>query len=151
MNDFQALVLLNMIPSLGSISIARLLKGFSKPEKIFEANRNELLRIEGITPRKIDAIKKAQQGINLERELKLAKENNVNITTILDEDYPENLKNIYDPPPVLYVKGQLLDCDYNSIAIVGSRRASFYGLSAASRLGSELAGMGITVVSGLAR
>lgn len=151
MNDFQSLVLLNMIPSMGSISIARLLKRFGRPKNIFEANRSVLLGIEGITARKVDAIKKAQQNIDLERELKLAKENNIKIITILDKDYPESLKNIYDPPAVLYVKGQLLDCDYNSIAIVGSRRASFYGLSTASRLGSEIAGMGITVVSGLAR
>lgn len=151
MNDFKALVLLNMIHSLGSISVARLLKCFSRPKKIFEAARDELARTEGMTACKIDAIKKASQSLDLERELKLARENNIDIVTILDEGYPQNLKNIYDPPPVLYVKGQLLDCDYNSIAIVGSRRASFYGLSTASRLSSELANMGITVVSGLAR
>ncbi|MBL7196515.1 MAG: DNA-protecting protein DprA [Candidatus Omnitrophica bacterium] len=151
MNDFQALVLLNMIPSLGSISISRLIKSFSRPKKIFEATEDKLSIIEGITTRKIGAIKKAQENLNLEQELKLAKENNISIITILDKDYPESLKNIYDPPPVLYVKGKLLDCDYNSIAIVGSRRASFYGLSTASRLSSELASLGITIVSGLAR
>lgn len=151
MNDFQALVLLNMIPSLGCISIAHLLKMFNRPRKIFEASKEQLSRAEGITTRKIEAIKKAQQNIKIERELKLAEENNINIITILDRDYPENLKNIYDPPSVLYVKGKLLDCDYNSVAIVGSRRASFYGLSATSRLSSELSDMGITIVSGLAR
>lgn len=151
MNDFEALVLLNMVPSLGSISISRLLNSFSRPNKIFEETRERLLGIEGITARKIKEINKAQQSIKLDRELKLARENNISIITILDRDYPESLKNIYDPPAVLYVMGQLLDCDYNSLAIVGSRRASFYGLSTASRLSSELSGLGITVVSGLAR
>ncbi|MFC1708791.1 DNA-processing protein DprA [Candidatus Omnitrophota bacterium] len=151
MNDSKALVLLNMIPSLGSISIARLLSSFNKPGHIFEASRDRLSRVEGISARKIGAIKKAQQNIDLERELRLARENNIKIVTILDGGYPENLKNIYDPPAVLYVKGELRDYDYNSVAVVGSRRASFYGLSAASHLSSQLCSMGITVVSGLAR
>jgi len=151
MNDFEAIVLLNMVPSLGSISIKRILEYFNRPKKVFEASSEKLLKIQGITNKKAESIKKAQKDINLEEELKLAREKNINIITILENDYPENLKNIYDPPAVLYVKGQLLDSDYNCIAIVGSRRASFYGLSTASRLGSELAGIGITVVSGLAR
>jgi DNA processing protein len=152
MNDFEALVLLNTIPSLGSISITRLLEYFSKPKKVFDADKDALLRVEGLTIKKIEAIKKAKQNISsIEREISLAKENKIQILTILDKQYPENLKNIYDPPPVLYVKGELLDCDYNSIAIVGSRRASFYGLSAAAKLSSQLSGLGITVVSGLAR
>jgi len=151
MNDFKAIVLLNMIPSLGSISVKRLLEYFDRAINIFQANRTELSKVEGITSRKIDAIKKAQENIDLERELKLAKEKDINIITILDKDYPQNLKNIYDPPPVLYIKGNLRENDYNGIAIVGSRRASFYGLSTASRLSSELAEMGITVISGLAR
>ncbi|MFH1622449.1 MAG: DNA-processing protein DprA [Candidatus Omnitrophota bacterium] len=151
MNDFEAIVLLNMIPSLGSISIKRILEYFLSPKKVFEASSDELLKIEGITNKKVEAIKKAQKDINLEEELKLARENNINILTILESGYPESLKNIYDPPAVLYVKGQLLDSDYNCIAIIGSRRASFYGISSAFRISSELANMGITVVSGLAR
>ncbi len=151
MNDFKAIVLLNMIPSLGSISVKRLLEYFGRPINIFQADRTKLSKVEGITSRKIDAIKKAQENIDLESELKLAKENDINIITILDKDYPQNLRNIYDPPPVLYIQGHLRESDYNGIAIVGSRRASFYGLSMALRLSSELAEMGITVISGLAR
>ena len=151
MNDFEALILLNMIPSLSSISVTRLLKVFERPSEIFEASREELLAVEGISTRKINEIKKSQQNIKLDRELRLAKENSIHIITILDRDYPENLRNIYDPPPVLYVMGKLQTCDCNSIAIVGSRRASFYGLSTASRLSCELSNLGITIVSGLAR
>lgn len=151
MNDFESLVLLNMIPSLGSISIKRLLECFSCPKKIFQATEQELSKIESISACKISAIKKAKQSTNLNLELELARENKIDIVTILDKDYPENLKNIYDPPAVLYIRGKLLDCDYNSIAMVGSRRASFYGISTASRLSSDLSGLGITVVSGLAR
>lgn len=151
MNDFEALVLLNMIPSLGCVSIRRLLEKYNSPSRIFSESEYNLSRIEGITARKISAIKKAESTLDLDAELNLAKENGINIVTILDSRYPESLKNIYDPPPVLYIKGDLLDCDYNAIAIVGSRRASFYGISTASRLSSQLANLGITIVSGLAR
>jgi len=151
MNDFESLVLLNMIPSMGSTSIIHMLEVFERPRKVFEASQDALSLVNGITGRKIKAIKAAQKSIDLDRELKLARENNFSIITILDKHYPENLKNIYDPPVVLYVSGELLDSDYNGIAIVGSRRASFYGLSTANQLGSQLSGLGITVISGLAR
>jgi DNA processing protein len=83
--------------------------------------------------------------------MELIKKYNAQILTFLDKDYPENLRNIYDPPVVLYVKGKILLQDRLAIAIVGSRLASFYGLQTAERLGFELALHGITVVSGLAR
>lgn len=67
------------------------------------------------------------------------------------KDYPKNLKNIYNPPPQLYVNGKLLEEDAMAVGIVGSRRASIYGMETAERLGFELAARGITVVSGMAR
>lgn len=152
MNDLETLLLLNMVPCLGGISLFRLINAFSKPKEILEAGKDKLLMIEGMTNRKVDEINKAKRDTDkVDKELKLCKSDNVDIITILDKDYPQNLKNIYDPPVVLYVKGNLLDCDYNSIAVVGSRRASFYGISTASRLSTELAQLGITIVSGLAR
>ncbi|MDD5291802.1 MAG: DNA-processing protein DprA [Candidatus Omnitrophica bacterium] len=152
MNDLETLLLLNMVPSLGCISILRLIQAFDSPRKILDADRQKLLRIEGITVRKIDEIYKAKGNADkLDREIKLCRDKGIKISTVLDKDYPENLKNIYDPPVVLYIKGDILDCDYNSIAVVGSRRASFYGISTASRLSVELAQSGITIVSGLAR
>ncbi len=73
----------------------------------------------------------------------------INVLTIKDREYPDNLRNIYDPPVVLYVKGSLSGCK-NRIAIVGSRRPSSYGLKVAEKLAYELSGFGLTVVSGLA-
>ena len=87
----------------------------------------------------------------LERELKIASDEGVSIITLLDEEYPYNLKKIFDPPLVLYVKGALKREDAFSIAVVGSRRATFYGLSNASRFAGELIQHGFTVVSGMAR
>src|SRR3989338_625396 len=71
--------------------------------------------------------------------------------TIEDAEYPENLKNIYDPPKVLHVNGRLLPQDKMAVALVGSRRASIYGLETCEHLAYELAAAGVTVVSGMAR
>ncbi len=68
-----------------------------------------------------------------------------------DKDYPKNLRNIYDPPHALYVNGAFLERDEIAVAIVGSRRASIYGIETGERLGFELAARGVTVVSGMAR
>ena len=151
MNDFESLVLLNMIPSLGSISIKRLLCAFERPRNIFSASSEQLLQVEGVSPRKANAIKRAAESIDVNIELRSARKHAIELITILDSGYPENLGNIYDPPAVLYVKGAFLAHDYNSVAVVGSRRPSFYGLSTAQRLSGELAAYGLTVVSGLAR
>jgi len=84
-------------------------------------------------------------------ESRLIKKENVKIITIKDAEYPVNLKEIHDPPAALYVKGELKKEDKLSIAIVGSRHSSNYGRDTAERLARELAQLGITVVSGMAR
>jgi len=151
MDDFQALVLLNMIPGLGSISIKRLLDVFGSARNIFKESPERLAGVNGISSKIANKIKKTPSNINLNKELQLAKQNNIEIITILDKRYPKNLKEIYDPPCVLYVKGNFLPSDKNSIGIVGSRRASFYGLSSAWRLSVDLSNLGFTINSGLAR
>lgn len=88
---------------------------------------------------------------NCNKELELAKKHNIKVISINDSSYPEILKKIYDPPKILYVKGKLVKEDGLAIAIVGSRRASSCGLAQAEKFGFELAKLGITIVSGLAR
>lgn len=83
-------------------------------------------------------------------EVSLIKKNNLKVITIFDKDYPENLKDIFDPPLLIYVKGDLKEADFCSLAIVGSRRASFQGIKFAENLSFSLSGYGITIVSGLA-
>jgi DNA processing protein len=88
---------------------------------------------------------------DINKEFQLAKKHGLKIVTYEDKGYPENLKNIPGPPIVLYVKGELKEQDKFSIAIVGSRRASFYGLASAERFAADLSHHGLTVVSGMAR
>lgn len=85
------------------------------------------------------------------KESELAAKHKIRILSINDSAYPESLKNIYGPPKILYVKGELKKEDALGIAIVGSRLASGYGLTQAEKFGFELARLGITVISGLAR
>ncbi|MEK6733008.1 MAG: DNA-processing protein DprA [Candidatus Omnitrophota bacterium] len=151
MNDAERLLVLNMIEDVGSIRTQALLKYFGSLDKIFKASEDEFKRVKEIGSILAARIPQAIKEINLKKELDLIKKHGVKVVTFLDKGYPENLKNIYDPPVILYVKGEILPEDKLAIAIVGSRLASFYGLQTAERLGFELASHGITVVSGLAR
>ena len=86
----------------------------------------------------------------IENELKSLEGEKARAVTIEDESYPDNLRNIYDPPGIIYIKGELLKTDRKAIAIVGTRRATRYGLEVTRKLASQLAEMGVTIISGLA-
>lgn len=150
MTKREALVSLNMALDIGSIRLGRLLEFFGTPENILKAPREKLMAVSGIgeaIAAKICALK----AEDVDKELKEAQRLGLKIITVDDAEYPENLKNIHDPPIVLYVLGALVPEDILSLAIVGSRRASFYGLSAAEKFAFELAQKNITIVSGMAR
>jgi DNA processing protein len=139
-----------MVPEMGTIRLQKLLQYFDKPENILKASTEKLMRVGGIGPKisaKIHSLKKE----DLAKELNLSKKSGLRIMTVEDENYPENLKNIPDPPIVLYVKGELKPEDKIAIAIVGSRRASFYGLSSAEKFSQDLSSAGFTIISGMAR
>lgn len=150
MTELEALISLNMVSDIGTIRLKKLLEFFDKPQNILNAPEDRLTRVSGIgraIANKICSFKKE----GLDRELKSAKKYNLRIISSADKDYPENLKNITDPPIILYVKGSLREENKFSIAVVGSRRASFYGLSCAEKFAGDLASCGFTIVSGLAR
>ncbi len=151
MNDLERLIILNMVEGLGSIRTQALLNHLGALDKIFKAKEKELIKLKEIGPKLGPKIIQSIKEIDLKEELELIKKHGVKVITFLDESYPKNLKNIYAPPMVLYVKGEILPQDDMAVAIVGSRLASFYGIQSAERLGFELASRGITVVSGLAR
>ena len=150
MTGLEALVSLNMAGEIGSVRLARLLGYFDKPDDIFRASPEKLTRIAGISANIANRVHSFKPE-SLNKELETARKLNLEIITLDSPDYPENLKNIFSPPIVLYVKGALLKEDKFSVAIVGSRHASFYGLSSAEKFGRELAGLNLTVTSGMAR
>ncbi|MDD2654939.1 MAG: DNA-processing protein DprA [Candidatus Omnitrophica bacterium] len=151
MTEKEALIAINTVSGIGSIKLKRLIDHFGSAEKIFSSSKKELAALSGISEKIAQDILKASDAKALKEEEDLIKKHNVKIISILDNDYPVNLKNIPDPPPVLYVKGDIIPQDDFAIAIVGSRRASFYGLSTAEDFAQKLASVGITIISGLAR
>lgn len=151
MNDTERLIILNMVEDIGSVRTQALLRNFGSLEKVFSLGADDISGVKEIGPVIGPKVPQAIKDIDLKKEMGLIKRHGVKVITFLDEDYPENLKNIYDPPVVLYVKGDILPEDNLAVAIVGSRLASFYGMQTAEKFGFELASHGITVVSGLAR
>jgi len=150
MTEREALIALNLIPDLDSLRLKNLRDAFGSAAKIFVSPENRLRQIDKITTKIVRQIVSFPFE-NLKKELELCRKLKINIITINDEDYPENLKNIYDPPFCLYIKGNLQKDDSLALGVVGSRRASFYGLSCAEKFSYSLAEKGITIVSGLAR
>ena len=150
LNDLKSLVTLNRIEGFGATGLRKLLDFFESPQDILQ-NADKLAKIPAIAPRLADRIVRIKKESNPSHELELAAKEHIRIISIFDELYPANLKNIFSPPILLYVKGELLAEDIASIAIVGSRRPTLYGRFAAENLATDLAGKGLTVVSGMAR
>ncbi len=148
MNTLEALLSLNLIPQIGSVRLENLLKYFQKPEAIFKASRKDLSAVLG---EKLGESIASFDVKRLERDLTLARKSNLKIITFFDKNYPPALKEIPGFPIVLYVLGDITADDDLAIGIVGSRRASFYGLSSAEKFAAELSIQGITIVSGMAR
>lgn len=142
---------LNMLPNIGALRGSILLEELHEPNKIFSASFNTLKNIEGINPKLAKEIVATRDSVDIDREIELIEKENIDIITMQDPTYPEHLRHIYAPPLVLYVKGRLFPEDYYGVAIVGTRRASFYGRENAEKFGFQLAERGFTVVSGLAR
>jgi DNA processing protein len=141
---------LNNIADLGPVTIKKMWDHFGDIKHVWEAEKDDIQRIEGINQRAVKAYIEQRGKLDLAGELKNVEKNKVKVYTLEEENFPANLKNIYDPPPVLYVKGDIIKSDEKALAIVGTRRASRYGLETARKLAFELASLSITIVSGLA-
>ncbi len=142
---------LSLTPGVGSIFIKRLLDRFGTPEAVFQAPLDELLQIEGLGEKVAREIQKGPAEKKVEKELHLLEGVGGKVMTMKDASYPKRLKEIYDPPPVLYVRGELREEDELAVAIVGSRKTTPYGKWMTEKMGQELARHGITIVSGMAR
>ena len=148
LTDWLRLVL---TPEIGSRRGKSLLERFITPKAILEASLNDIAEVENVGWEVAERIVEGRKRIDLNRQIKLIEENNVTLIPLDSELYPVSLKSIYDPPLVLFVKGEILPQDYFSIAIVGTRLASFYGRAMSEKLSRQLAEKGFTIVSGGAR
>jgi len=143
-------IALKAVEEVGCVGFRTLLKAFSSPKAVFSASAQTLKVIPGIGPKTADHIRAFSDWGMAEREVALAGKLGIAIVTCEDPLYPKYLLNIYDFPPLLYVKGSLCPEEI-PVAVVGSRLASAYGRYTTERLSRELALKGITIVSGLAR
>jgi len=151
MDSREALIALNLIEHVGPVRARMLLEHFGDAAKILAASRSDLLRVRNVGEETADAISGWEKSIDLAGELKRIQEFGCRILIQSDQDYPEMLRQIYDPPLVLYVKGALTAKDKSAVAMVGSRMTTHYGLETARKLAYQLAYVGVTVVSGGAR
>jgi DNA processing protein len=141
---------LKSVPLVGNVTFRRLLERFETPERALAASEKELAQLKGVSPAVAGSIRGHDFHQFAESECERVRTAGVRVVDFLSEDYPKILLEIPDPPPYLYVRGSLAGID-PAIAIVGSRRASDYGMMTTARLAGDLAGNGVTVVSGMAR
>ncbi|WP_353684764.1 DNA-processing protein DprA [Thermodesulfovibrio sp. 3907-1M] len=142
---------LNEIKDLGPVLVKRLLIKFNSAKKIFSSSIEELAEVEGIGIERAKRIKEFNNWNEIDRIMKLCEKREIKVYSFNDAQYPGLLKEIYDPPVVLFCKGEIKPEDQTGLAIVGSRKLSEYGRRVTEQLSSEAALYGITIVSGLAR
>jgi DNA processing protein len=143
-------LILTIVEGLGCRGAQRLLETYQTTSSLFSASVQDLLH-QGVPEFVARTLLSDRLKSQAEAELAKCQQNQVEILTILDESYPQLLKQIYDPPILLFVKGDATFLSDPTIAIVGSRRATPYGVNAAEKLARELARRGLTICSGLAR
>ncbi len=141
---------LRSVHGIGNLLFGKLIDFFETPERVLDASISELVKVNGISQRLAENIKSVKKRDASYREIETAQKKGIRIITLNDPDYPPLLKEISDPPPFFYVLGKLQPHSAN-IAVVGSRNATDYGLSSAWEIAGNLAAMGITIVSGMAR
>lgn len=142
---------LSLIKNLGPKRKLKLLELYQNPEKIYKLTKEELLKIEGIGEETVKNIMLSKNEKLLDYHIKYMKENNIDIIHIYEEDYPQILKEIYDPPISLYIKGNKKILNNKNIGIVGCRECTDYGKKAAKYFAYNLAKENINIVSGLAK
>ena len=148
--DIKYWVGFSLIPGIGRVRFSQLESHFGSMEKAWQAAPAELKKA-GLDRSAVQAIATWQPRISPDEEMEKLSHYGVDVLTYRDDAYPSRLKEIYDYPPLLYVRGELLPQDEWCLAVVGTRRATVYGRQVTEEIVSDLAQSNITVVSGLAK
>ena len=149
--EYFAALRLAFVPGVGPRMHKELISAFGSPAAVLSAPPSDLLGVPGVGPKLMRRIVNSRQNIDVEREIAVCESNSISILVESEAEYPRLLREIPDPPGVLFVLGELLPVDAMAIAIVGTRHATQYGKKQAHRLASGLARAGMTIVSGMAR
>ena len=148
--DIKYWVGFNNIPGIGRVRLGQLESHFGSLEPAWKATAGEMLRA-GLDSPALRAIEQWRSKIDPDAEMEKLVKHHIQVLTCNDDDYPSRLKEIYDYPPVLYVKGTILPGDEWRLAVVGTRRATVYGKQVTQEMVTDLARSKITIVSGLAK
>lgn len=151
MEQDKYLIWLSGVKHLGGIRIKRLVDHFGSAKSVWEAGGEDLKRVKGIDRGLCRAIASSRNEERLERSMDNLRKHNISTIPLSSKQYPDLLREIYNPPCLLYAKGDSDVLKGNCIAIVGSRNASYYGKKIAFKLAEQLARIGLIIVSGLAR
>lgn len=140
---------LSLVQQMGSVRIQQLVSSFGTAREAWQAPEYELRQAK--LPRKaLSSLLELRRTLDLDVELAKVTSIGAYLVTWVDSSYPDNLRHIVDPPPLLYVRGTLLSSDMLALSIVGTRRATRYGIDVANRMGYWLASQDVTIVSGMA-
>ncbi len=150
-NETISLIHLNLIQGVGLKTVQTLRKIFGSAEQALKATPAELHKVESLSPTVRDLLIRRPVAYSLEKELELIQSHGCQLVTLYDEVYPPLLRQIADPPLILYIKGELKPEDALSIAFVGSRQAKDYGRRISYQFSYQLAKRGVTVISGFAK
>ena len=148
--EHRALIALSLVPGVGPGRIRALLARFGSAVAALEASNKALASVPGIGPQTASAITTFEAHDTVEEQLRRAAQHGVTLVPAWDGRFPRLLKQIYDPPAFLWIRGDLTEADERAVAIVGTRRSSDYGRRMARDFAVELGQRGFTVVSGLA-
>ncbi|MCL5784725.1 MAG: DNA-processing protein DprA [Patescibacteria group bacterium] len=150
MDNIEYLLALHSINGLGPIRLKAMLDYFQDPQRAWQAEAKEISQI-GIPQNVVNLLVETRKKLDPQVYLQNIQKDNISWLTIFDERYPLLLKEIADPPIVLYYKGQIKAEDKKAVAIVGTRKVTGYGKMVTEKFARELVAFGVTVVSGLAR
>ncbi len=148
--DIAYLVGLSLLPGIGPARFHKLLDRFKEPERAWRASEQEFVSL-GVDAKSMPALLEKRHTLSLEREMDRLRRLEVTVLSIFDPEYPLRLKEIFNAPPLLYVKGAITRQDDQSLGVVGTRGPSVYGKELTARVVPELVRTGLTIVSGLAR
>lgn len=139
------------IEKLGAIRKYKLLQHFGSVENFYNATKKEVLKLDGFGEETWKNILQSKNEENISKQAEFMKRNDIKYINFYEDEYPQLLKEIYDPPVTIFYKGDLNVLNTQCISVIGSRNASNYGIRNAYNISKELSAAGYTVVSGLAR
>lgn len=142
---------LSSIPGVGRVTFRKLVNHFGSPERALSASADEIRALSGISEKVIAEFGSFPWRAFAEQEIAKAAKAGIDIITADDPAFPDSLKDTPDPPLYLYVKGLLQPSDRNAVALVGTRKPTHYGKTITHRIAYEIASLGYTIVSGMAR